>query len=187
MHLPVRTYLPILLFLLPSNLAVTAPRATCAHPPSDNPPKFVDCEHVISYVGRMTKETGNPLYTASYRESSNIHLPNVFWDHLPKSTCGVKLDMVIGLEEASDELRLSEIAYAARTITDQCLEKSSTLAAALEGRTVGWMRAGKNGFVNITVGRLHWDEERNLTAGEGAEVLRLPNRTVTVDIGSSVD
>ncbi|KAL8717430.1 MAG: hypothetical protein Q9181_008329 [Wetmoreana brouardii] len=177
MHLPVSTCLPILLFLLPLNLAVTIPRATCADPPPENPPKLSDCDHVISYLGRITRETGNPLYTASYREGSNIHLPNVFWDHLPKSTCGVKLDMVVGLEDASDALRLSDIAYAARTITDECLEKPGMLAAALEGRALGWMIGGRNGFVNITVGRLHWEVE---PGREGVEVLRLPNGTVAV-------
>jgi len=94
-------------------------------------------------------ETGNPLYTASRRPNANFHLPNTFWDHLTGSTCGVRLDMVEGKGESTDEVRLSDIAYTTLKVVKACLER--------ERATEGWMRAGRYGFVNVTVERLHWD------------------------------
>ena len=142
--------LPLLLCLFP--FAHTADHANCADPSTQDPPKLSDCNQVISYIERQMAETGNPRFTASRHETSNIHLPNLFWDHLPASTCAVRLDMVTGREKGRDEIRLSDIAYAAQKIMDECLSPKSAPKA-----TEGWMVAGRYGFVNITVERLHWD------------------------------
>ena len=142
--------LSLLLYLFP--FAHTADHANCAHPSTQEPPKLYDCKQVISDIERRMVETGNPLFTASRRGSSNIHLPNLFWDHLPGSSCAVRLDMVTGREKGTDELRLSDIAYTAQKIMDECLSPKPAPRA-----TGGWMIAGRHGFVNITVERLHWD------------------------------
>lgn len=66
--------------------------------------------------------------------------------------------MVDGKGQATDEVRLSEIAFAAQKIVIRCLER--------EGGTEGWMTAGRSRFVNITVERLHWDG-RGMGTGRG--------------------
>jgi len=155
MHL---STLPLLL-LSPSHLpSALAQIPTCADHPAGLLPKLSDCHHVISWIERQIAETGNPLYTAARREHANFHLPNIFWDHLPESTCGVRLDMVEGKGQASDEVRLSDIAFATQKVVTKCLER--------ERGFEGWMRAGRWGFVNVTVERLHWD-------GRGRGILRL--------------
>ena len=140
--------LSLLLYLLP--FAHTADHANCADPSTQDPPKLSDCKQVISYIERQIAETGNPLFTTSRRETSNIYLPKLFWDHIPLSTCAVRLDMVTGREKGSDVIRLSDIAYAAQKIMDKCLSPKSAPKP-----TEGWMIAGRYGFVNITVERLH--------------------------------
>ncbi|KAL8705520.1 MAG: hypothetical protein Q9225_008023 [Loekoesia sp. 1 TL-2023] len=167
MHLAMYSFIPFLPCLLLLTLSNASP--TCADPPTENPPKLSDCDHVISHIQRQVAETGNPLYTASRRKASNIYVPIVYWDHLPESTCGVRLDMTTGKEDATDELRLSDIAYAAQFVMHDCLTPGN-----IAKLTEGWMRAGKNGFVNVTVEKLRWD----LKAGERGGVLRLQNGTL---------
>lgn len=57
--------------------------------------------------------------------------------------------MVEGKGEAGDQIRLSDIAFSTLKVVTKCLER--------EKGTEGWMRAGRWGFVNVTVERLHWD------------------------------
>lgn len=165
-----------LIFLLPFTLPLTTPlnQPHCTNDPNEEAPKFSDCIDVISYVERQVSETGNRLFTASRRQGSNIHLPNLFWDHLPGSTCGVRLDMVIGREDSHDELRMSDIAFAGQKVMDACLSPGRQRRT-----TAGWMTAGKHGFVNITVEKLNWD--RGFENGRWGSTLLMPgNGTVAM-------
>ncbi len=150
MQFTLHIYLPLLLSLIPL-IHTTAP-PTCVDPPTQDPPKLSDCEHVIRHIQRMLAETGNPLYTASRRTHSNVHCPILYWDHLPRSTCGVRLDMAEGREDATDDLRLSDVAYAANLIMRDCLTPGRRAVV-----TEGWMRAGKHDYVNVSVERLRQD------------------------------
>ena len=166
-----RFTLSILLCFLPLTLISAQP--TCADPPTEDPPKLIDCIHVISHIQRLVAETGNPLYTASRREGSNIHMPNLFWDHIPDSSCGVRLDMIDTKQEALDYMHLSDVAYAAQKIMEKCISPESAVRTS-----EGWMTAGRYGLVNVTVERLHWDVTGGGLASGGLGGLRLPNGTV---------
>lgn len=181
MQLRIQTYLRFLLSLVPLAHSFTLGsinRPTCADPPLDNPPKLSDCEHVMIQIQQQMAESGNPLGTASRRTASNLYLPILYWDHLPESTCGIKIDMITGKEDASDEVRLSDIAYAAESVMSACLTPGN-----IPQLTEGWMRIGRRKYVNITVERLLWEP----TNSGRSRVLRLTNETLATGSASSVN
>ena len=88
--------------------------------------------------------------TASRLHGFDMLLPTSFNSALTGNTCSVHLDMASGRETAVDTFYLSDVAFAAQLIMDECLT-TRLLAPA----TTGWMSIGRFRIVNVTLAKLH--------------------------------
>ena len=120
----------------------------CAEPRTRRPPKYTDCEQVIRLIEQKAMHTGDPLCTASRRYDADIRLPKSFNAAMFRNTCAVNLNMAEGREYSMDSLHLSDVAFVAQTILEECLTPR-ILAPATEG----WMTTGRSGIINVTLQR----------------------------------
>ena len=96
-------------------------KPNCKRPAPRLLPKITDCLHVIRQIRTQAAETHNRLFTVSRRSSSNIHMPTIWWDHVPHSTCAIHLDMANNRLDASDEMRLVDVMRTAEELVEECL------------------------------------------------------------------
>ena len=96
-------------------------RPNCIKPAPRHLPKIEDCNLVIRQIRAQAEETHNRLFTVSRRMSSNIRMPTTWWDHTPRSTCAIHLDMIDRRSDASDEMRLIDVLRTAEEIIEECL------------------------------------------------------------------
>lgn len=96
-------------------------RPNCIEPAPRHLPKIEDCNRVIRQIREQAEETHNRLFTVSRRISSNIRMPTIWWDHTPRSTCAIHLDMIDRRSDASDEMRLIDVLRTAEEIIEECL------------------------------------------------------------------
>ena len=102
------------------------PRPHCLRPAPPQLPNITDCLHVIRDLRLQAAETHDRAFTVSRRTSSNIRLPNRWWDHVPHSTCAVLLDMIDSRQDASDELRIMDVFRTAEWVIEECLTPRET-------------------------------------------------------------
>lgn len=79
-------------------------------------------------------------------------LPNLYWDHIPESTCAVYIDMIDTKFDATDSLRLSDVVEAMLTIANECEAPDSDTQL-----NEGWDVTGRYKMINVSIERLHWD------------------------------
>ena len=96
-------------------------KPNCIEPAPRHLPKIKDCLPVMHQIIMQAAETHNRLFTVSRRASSNIHMPTTWWDHAPRSTCAIHLDMIDRRSDASDEMRLIDVLRTAEEIIIECL------------------------------------------------------------------
>ena len=116
--------LQVLLSALPITSFIAAaygPKPHCRLPAPLQLPKITDCLHVVRDIRLQNEQVRHRIFTASRRRGSNLHLPNIWWDHVPHSTCAIHLDMVDGRLDASDLLSLEDVFRTAEEIIEECL------------------------------------------------------------------
>lgn len=136
----------ILLFL---KLIVAQPH--CIEPTPRNIPRYSDCEAVIRLIEDEVAYTGDPLLTASRRPGTGLHLPKSFDDLIEGNRCAVDLDLFPGTTRNSDTLYLSDVAYAAQQILEECLARR-----ILSPPTEGWYIVGRRRSIRVKLGRAHF-------------------------------
>lgn len=118
--------LQILLTIQPIDSHITArqlpvPHCFHARPRAPGLPKITDCLHVIRDLRSQAAESRDRYFTVSRRISSNMRVPNTWWDHVPHSTCAIHLDMIDSRPDASDEARIIDILRTAEWLIEECL------------------------------------------------------------------
>ena len=147
--------LPLLLLYISPSQA----RPRCQHPIPKYLPEVSDCQHILDDIRKQARDTGNPLFTASRGHSSNMELPNLYWDHIPKSTCAVYIDLIESKFDSTDVLRLGDVLEAMLAIADECKLPDSNRQL-----NEGWDVTGRHKYINISIERLHWDTKTLGTA-----------------------
>lgn len=138
----------MLLFLLFLIAPLIFAQPKCSEPPPKHPPIYSDCEQIIRLIEEKAIYTRDPLLIVSRTRRADIRLPIFYNAAVSGNTCAIGLDMVRGREDAAEVIRLSNVAYAAQSILEECLAPR-LLAPA----TQGWMVTGRYAIVNVTLGR----------------------------------
>ena len=124
----------------------------CQNPVPRDLPKITDCNHIIRDIHQQAEESGNPHFTASRRHTANMNLPNLYWDHIPKSTCAIYIDMIESQAESTDTLTLRDVITAIDDIIVVCSFPDHGWQL-----NEGWDIIGNHKWINVSIERLHWD------------------------------